>query len=28
VSDEGEPLPDLQDLVMADRTNARSRGAR
>ena len=28
VSDEGEPLPDLQDLVMADRANARSRGAR
>jgi len=28
VSEEGEPLPDLQNLVMADRANARSRGAR
>ncbi len=27
VSDEGEPLPDLQDLVMIDRTEARSRRA-
>jgi polyphosphate kinase len=28
VSEEGEPLPDLQDLVMTDRTEARSRRAR
>lgn len=28
VSEEGEPLPDLQDLVMVDRTEARSRRAR
>ena len=28
VSEEGEPLPDLQDLVMVDRAEARSRGAR
>lgn len=28
VTEEGEPLHDLQDLVMADRTEARSRGAR
>ena len=28
VTEEGEPLRDLQDLVMADRTEARSRGAR
>lgn len=27
VSDMGEPLPDLQDLVMIDRTEARSRRA-
>jgi polyphosphate kinase len=28
VSEEGEPLPDLQDLVMIDRTQARSRRSR
>ncbi len=28
VSDSGEPLPDLQDLVMVDRTRARTREAR
>ena len=28
VSEEGEPLPDLQDLVMLDRTEARSRRSR
>ncbi|MBK0420544.1 RNA degradosome polyphosphate kinase [Leucobacter sp. CSA2] len=28
VSEEGEPLPDLQDLVMLDRTEARARRAR
>lgn len=28
VSEEGEPLPDLQDLVMVDRTQARTREAR
>ena len=28
VTDEGEPLHDMQDLIMADRTEARSRGAR
>ncbi|MCB1273299.1 MAG: RNA degradosome polyphosphate kinase, partial [Leucobacter sp.] len=28
VSEEGEPLPDLQDLVMRDRAEARSRETR
>ena len=28
ISEEGELLPDLQDLVMADRTEARARRAR
>ncbi len=28
VTEEGEPLHDMQDLIMIDRTEARSRGAR